>query len=428
MRIAVVGTKGLPPKQGGIEHHCAEIYPRIAQEGHSVDLFAQASYTGSSWFEQYNFRGVNVTVLPSLGINGVDTFVSSGLAALLARLKQYDVVHFHALGPGLFSAIPKLATHTKVVLTCHGLDWSREKWGPLSRNLIQLGERTAVRFADEIIVVSADLQRYFTQTYQRPTTLLPNAPAAYLASDPRFSFIKSLGVEPGRYIVFLGRLVPEKCPDLLIQAFQSLRQSNWKLVLVGGAGGSSAFTSKLYRLASYNPNVIFTGELRGSRLAEVVRGAGLFVLPSNLEGSPLALLEAMRERKSIIASDIAPHCELLNPDKGLLFKRGNLNSLTESIQWALSHPEHMNAMAEKAQVEIRLNYGWQRVVTEMLEIYGTPHPSVKRPLLDESVPQLVVPRLEDIVDEMKCNLSSMQSSVDPPQEIAEVGIASNFEE
>jgi glycosyltransferase involved in cell wall biosynthesis len=367
MRIAVIGAKGLPPHQGGIEHYCAEVFPRIVEQGHSVDLFAQASYTGAAWRDEYKFRGVTIKVMPSLGIGGVDTFLGSAIAALIATRQSYDIIHFHALGPGLFSLIPRLVSQSKVVLTCHGLDWKRAKWGRFSSRVIRLGEKTAVQFAHEIVVVSSDLQVYFKKTYERPTVFISNAPASYIDSDPKFSFIRSLGIQPNQYVVFLGRLVPEKCPDLLIEAFKSLQSKHLKLVLVGG--GAETYSSQLYQLAAQHPNIIFTGELRGSQLSEIVRGARLFVLPSDLEGSPLALLEAMRERIPIVASDIAPHCELLQPDRGLLFKRGDCQSLEESLHWALSHGDEMALMAKKAQHYTAVHHSWSRVSAETLQVY-----------------------------------------------------------
>jgi glycosyltransferase involved in cell wall biosynthesis len=369
MKIAVIGAKGLPPRQGGIEHYCAEVFPRIVEQGHSVDLFAQSSYTGSAWRDRYNFRGVTVKVMPSLGISGVDTFLGSAMAALLATRQSYDIIHFHALGPGLFSLIPRLVGQSKIVLTCHGLDWKRAKWGRFSSGVIRLGEKTAVQFAHEIVVVSSDLQVYFKKTYERPTVFISNAPASYIDSDPKFSFTKSLGIQPNQYCVFLGRLVPEKCPDLLIEAFKALQAKNLKLVLVGGTGGTESYTSKLYHLAAQHPNIIFTGELRGAQLSEIVRGARLFVLPSNLEGSPLALLEAMRERIPVVASDIAPHRELLQPDRGLLFQCGDCQSLTESLHWALSHTDSMAMMAKKAQHYTAFHHSWNRVSAETLQVY-----------------------------------------------------------
>jgi glycosyltransferase involved in cell wall biosynthesis len=369
MKIAVIGAKGLPPKQGGIEHYCAEVCPRIAEEKHSVTLFAQSSYTGSAWADRYAYRGVHVRVLPSLGINGCDTFLSSALGATATMLRDYDVVHFHALGPSLFLPLPRLATQAKIVVTCHGLDWQRAKWGKFSSSLIRAGEQMAVRYAHELLVVSTELQDYFQRQYGRKTVYLPNAPAGYVSIQPGMPYLHSVGLQPQKYIVFLGRLVPEKCPDLLIRAFQSLCPPGWKLVLVGSSGSTDAYTTRLYHLAANNPNILFTGELHGEKLAEMMKGAGLFVLPSNLEGSPLALLEAMREGIPCIGSDIGPHQELLLPDRGLLFRAGQLDDLIRALTWALANRNAMQQMAQEAQKHIQLYHCWSKVSADILQVY-----------------------------------------------------------
>jgi glycosyltransferase involved in cell wall biosynthesis len=165
--------------------------------------------------------------------------------------------------------------------------------------------------------------------------------------------------------------VPEKCPDLLIKAFQALQSKHWKLVFVGGNAGNDSFTAKLYRLTAANPNILFTGELRGTRLAEIMRGAGLFVLPSDLEGSPLALLEAMREKIPVIASNISAHQELLQIDKGLLFKKGDFTALQERLQWALCNPRDMSDRAERAHEAILSHHSWHRVSSELIRIYAS---------------------------------------------------------
>jgi glycosyltransferase involved in cell wall biosynthesis len=369
MRIAVIGAKGVPPKQGGIEHYCAEVYPRIVTNGHRVNLYAQSSYTDMSWFSKYEFQDIQVISLPSLPIKGFDAFFSSAIGAAHSAMTAYDIVHFHALGPALFSWLPRIGSSARVVVTCQGLDWQRAKWGNLASTLIRLGERTAVRFAHEIIVVSEDLRFYFWETYRRKTIYIPNAPAGYAKSDGQFIYGTELGLIPNRYILFLGRLVPEKCPDLLIRAFQLLQPPGWKLVLVGGDSYTYPFTNQLQQLATQNPNIIFTGELRGSRLAEIVRGAGLFVLPSAVEGLPLAMLEAMREGIPVVASDIPSHQQLVGQERGRLFTAGNLKSCKENLAWALNHPSNMTAMAQTAQRYVQRHHSWDQITADNLSLY-----------------------------------------------------------
>ncbi len=369
MKIAVIGAKGLPAKQGGIEHHCEEIYPRLVAQGHSVDLFARSSYTGDISLHQYNVQGVRVVSLPSLNLKGMDALLSSALGAVASSGTRYDIIHFHAIGPALFSWLPKITTTAKVVVTCHGLDWQRAKWSKASSYLLRLGERAAVRFADGIIVVSEELRSYFQQTYGRDTIYIPNAPSKLGESDPNFSYGHSLGLNQGRYILFLGRLVPEKCPDLLIKAFQTLQASGWKLVMVGGTSDTSEYTSQLVNMAANSTDVVFTGELKGARLAEIVRGAGLFVLPSELEGLPLAMLEAMQEGIPVLASDIPVHKQLLAPKRGMLFCVNKVDSCARSLDWAIHHPQELGAMARTAQMYVQANYNWDEITSDTVNLY-----------------------------------------------------------
>ena len=370
MKIAVIGSKGLPPKQGGIEHYCAEVYPRMVTQGHSVDIFARCSYTESAWFQSYDFQGVRIIPFPALEFQGIDAFISSALGAIASSGVQYDIIHFHALGPALFSGLSKFISKGKIVVTCHGLDWQRAKWGYFSSRLIYTGEKIAVRFADGIIVVSQDLQSYFLKKYNRQTVYIPTAPANYLESDANFSYISYLGLIPKRYILFLGRQVPEKRPDLLIDAFSRLNAIGWKLVLVGGISEAKSYASSLLGKIAKNPDIILAGELQGKKLWEIVRGAGLFALPSDLEGLPLAMLEAMQEGIPVVASDISPHQQLLGKERGVMFKAGNLDSCINSLNWAISHPFEMAIMAKKSQEHIKLNYSWQQITFENLQLYN----------------------------------------------------------
>ena len=370
MKIAVIGSKGLPPKQGGIEHHCAEIYARMVEQGHTVELYGRSSYTQASWREPCTYKGVNVRSIPSLPLRGLDALVTSAVAAIAASLAKNDVIHFHALGPSLFSWIPRiLSPHSKVVMTCHGLDWQRTKWGKISSTLIRLGEQIGTACSHEVVAVSKDLKPYFQQVYNRSVTYIGNGPAHYPDSDVNIEGVESLGLQPQKYVLFLGRLVPEKCPHLLIQAFQSLRPLGWKLAIVGGTSDTSTYTSKLMRLAEHNPDIIFTGELRGQRLANVVRCAGLFTLSSELEGLPLALLEAMHEGVPVLTSDIPVHRELVGGDRGQLFRVNDLSDFITQMQWSMDHLPEMKHRATQAQQYVIENYSWDTITTMLLNRY-----------------------------------------------------------
>jgi glycosyltransferase involved in cell wall biosynthesis len=369
MKIAVIGAKGLPPKQGGIEHYCAEMYPRLVEQGCEVDLFARSSYNENRWFENYDYQGVRIIPLPSLPKKGIDAFFGSALGAFATTGKRYDIVHFHALGPALFSSVARFCTDSKIVVTCQGLDWQRAKWGNVSSRVIQTGEKAAVKFASEIVVVSEALQSYFLQTYNRQTVYIPNAPAAYPKSDGNFTYGKNLGLEKERYILFVGRIVPEKRPDLLIEAFLKLKPTGWKLVFAGGVSDTKDYVATLLNQVAGSPQVVFAGELRGTRLAEIMRGAGLFALPSDLEGLPLAMLEAMQEGIPVLASDILPHQQLLGNDRGVLFAAGNVDACVGKLKWALQHPTELRNMAQIAQRHVQRYYSWERITDDNLSLY-----------------------------------------------------------
>ena len=369
MKIAVIGVKGLPPNQGGIEHYCQALYPRMIERGHRVDLYSRSSYTKQTWFSIRKYHGVRIICLPSLSIRGMDALTNSCFAAIVATIGEYDVVHFHALGPSLFSFIPRLLSSAKIITTCQGLDWQRAKWGKLSSRIINLGEKVAAKNAHSIVVVSQALKFYFEKTYNVKPIYIPNAPGVYANSDPNFADVRSFNLKPGKYLLFLGRLVPEKRPDLLIAAFQRLRPKSWKLVLAGGDSDTTEYISKLRELSGGNPNIVFAGELRGSFLAEMVRGAGLFVLPSDLEGLPLAMLEAMREGIPVVASDIPPHEQLIGSDRGILFNSGSVYCCAKALEQAINQPEKLATMASKAQKHIEDNYDWEKITSDNLSVY-----------------------------------------------------------
>ncbi len=369
MKIAVIGAKGLPAKQGGIEHYCQELYPRLVEQGHSVDLFARCSYSGAPWLHRCKVRGVQVISLPSLNQAGLDAFFNSALAAIAARGMHYDIIHFHAMGPSLMSWLPSIASSAKVVVSCQGLDGRRAKWNRFSSYMLCLGERVAVNYADGLITVSEELNSYFMKTYGRETIYIPNGPAELRESDPSFSYGTSLGLKQQHYILFVGRLVPEKCPDLLIQAFKTLKPQGWKLVLVGGHSHTQTFTSLLNNMATGSPDIVFTGELHGASLAEIVRGAGLFVLPSELEGLPLAMIEAMQEGIPVLASNIPPHQQLIGKSRGLLFQTGDVDSCIHCLDWAIRHLQEMSTMASNAQKHVQSYYNWDHIATKTSELY-----------------------------------------------------------
>lgn len=244
---------------------------------------------------------------------------SSFFASLLAAFGKYDVVHIHAEGPAFFAWLPKVLGK-KVIVTIHGLDWQREKWkSGFGSKFIRQGERNAVKYADEIIVLSKGVQEYFLSQYNRQTHFIPNGVNRPEIKDAEL--IKQWGLEKDSYILFLGRLVPEKGIRYLIEAYKNIHTDK-KLVIAGGSSDTDAFANELKESAKGDNRIIFTGFVQGQLLDELYSNAFIYTLPSDLEGMPLSLLEAMSYGNCCLTSDIDECAEVVE-DKAVTFKKSD---------------------------------------------------------------------------------------------------------
>jgi glycosyltransferase involved in cell wall biosynthesis len=371
MKIAVIGVRGIPAKQGQIERYCQELYPKIAIRGHQVNLFAQPQYHDQPWFSIYYYKSIKVIALFSLPGKKLDLFVNSALNTIWATFGNYDVIHIYGLTSAWFAWFPRLFCHSKIIVTCQKLDCQKTQWRQIFHWFLPWIERIAVNNADELIVVSKGLKTYFSDKYNIAPRYIPNAPRSYVPSQPEFEYSQVLGLQSKQYILYLGKLVPENRPDLLIKAFQKLQPAGWQLVLAGGVDNSVNYTVELLKMVRRENNIIFTNEIRGCFLTEIVRGAGLLVAAGDSSdlGSSSSILEAMREGIPVVASDTFAHQELIATNRGLLFESGNLNSLTTELEYALSEPEILQAMAKQAQMYTIINHGWDRIIYGHLSVY-----------------------------------------------------------
>lgn len=315
------------------------------------------------------YRGVGVITLPSFGVRGLDAVAASLLGTVLS-LGRYDVIHFHGLGPALFSCLPRLLSRSRIVVTCQGLDWQRAKWGGFSSRTIRLGERMAARSAHAIIVVSHALAEHFAAEHGRATVFIPNGPSSFPAAESVSSNIDAFGLAEGRYVIFLGRIVPEKRPDLALAAFRAVRPPGWKLAIVGASSDTDSYVASVRRAAGGGTDVVFTGERSGTELAQLLRQAGLMMLPSDVEGLPLAMLEAMAEGIPVVASDIPPHRQLLDNGRGTLFATGDLGSCEAALRWAVANPAEVSRMAREARDHVRSHYNWDMIADQTLAVYA----------------------------------------------------------
>ena len=297
---------------------------------------------------------------------GLAAVSSSFFAALCCAFGQYDIVHIHAEGPAFFAWLPKMFGK-KVIVTIHGLDWQREKWkSGFGSKFIHQGEKNAVRYADEIIVLSKGVQDYFKNSYGKKTVFIPNGVNRPKKQKAEL-ITEKYGLEKDSYLLFLGRLVPEKGIRYLVEAFKNVKTDK-KLVIAGGSSDTDSYMNALKELAKDDDRIIFTGFVQGQILKELYSNAYIYTLPSDLEGMPLSLLEAMSYGNCCLVSNI-PECTEVVEDNALVFKKSDINELFAKIQKACDHPEMIMEIKEKATDFICRKYNWDFVTKETMKLY-----------------------------------------------------------
>lgn len=322
--------------------------------------------SGAEYDKKTEYEGINQKCVPTIEKKGLAAVSSSFFAALYSAFGKYNVVHIHAEGPAFFSWLPKLLGK-RVIVTVHGLDWQREKWkSGFGSKFIKQGEKNAVKYADEIIVLSKGVHDYFRNQYGRETRFIPNGVnrpeirKAELITD-------KFGLTKDSYILFLGRLVPEKGIRYLVEAFKNVKTEK-KLVIAGGSSDTDSFMKELKELAKDDKRIIFTGFVQGQMLEELYSNAYIYTLPSDLEGMPLSLLEAMSYGNCCLVSDIQECTEVVE-DKALIFKKSNVQDLQNKLQEACDRTEKVMELKQQAADYICKKYNWDDVVEETLKLY-----------------------------------------------------------
>lgn len=360
LRIAMLGHKRVPSREGGIEIVVGQLAHHMAVDGHAVTCLNRSGkeVTGE-------LPGVTILTVPCIHKRGLAAMTASVTGAIVAAFGRYDVVHFHAEGPCAMLWLPKLFGK-RCIATIHGLDHQRAKWGRFASAYILLGEKCAARFADEIIVLSRGVQNYFRETYGRETVLIPNGvtrPEIREAEEITSRF----GLKKDDYILYLGRLVPEKGISYLIDAFRGV-DTHKKLVIAGGSSDTDAFAAQLREQAQGDDRILFTGFVQGRTLEELYSNAYCYVLPSDLEGMPLSLLEAMSYGNCCVTSDIE-ECAAVMEDHGLTFPRGDTTALAALLQKLCEQPEQVETYRKTAADFILQKYNWDDVTQRTLELY-----------------------------------------------------------
>jgi glycosyltransferase involved in cell wall biosynthesis len=367
MRIAFIGGRGVMSKYSGIETYYEEVGSRLDAMGHDVTAYCRPYFTP----DIKTYSGINIVRLPTVRTKHIETILHTWLSTVHACFGPYDIVNFHALGPALFSFLPRLFGK-KTVVTVQGLDWRRKKWGWMAGLILRAGEHAAAAFPNRTIVVSRTLQEHFTDRHGADTKYIPNG--TRVRERPRKNWLTAWGLESDNYILFTGRLSPEKNCDLLIDAYEQL-DTPVKLVFAGGSSHSDKYVEKLR--SRKNSNIVFLDWVTGEALTELLTHAMLFVLPSDLEGLSLALLDAMGAGVCVLTSDIPENVEAID-GCGYTFRKGDVGDLAGMIRVLISDPKMREVASEGALRKVRQQYLWPRIAESVEDVYRSLLPSSDR--------------------------------------------------
>lgn len=369
LKIAMLGQKRIPSREGGVEVVVDELSTRFVQLGHRVDAYNRSGYHVSG--KEFDggrgkrYKGIRLIVIPTFKNSSLNAMVYSILASVRLLFGGYDVVHYHAEGPCTMLWLPKLFGR-HVVATIHGLDWQRAKWGGFATRVLRFGEKMAAKYADEVIVLSKNVQAYFEETYGRKTLYIPNGvnrPDRVEADLIR----KQYGLEKDGYFLFLARIVPEKGLHYLIEAFSKI-QTDKKLVIAGGVSHSQEYLDKIMAMAEADERILWTDFVQGRVLEELCSNAYVYVLPSDVEGMSVSLLEAMSYANCCLVSDIAENLEVVG-ECAVSFHKSDTADLQSKLEWLLGHPEKVDAYRQESADYICAKYNWDDVVGQTLAVY-----------------------------------------------------------
>lgn len=373
-KVSMIGHKRIPSREGGVEIVVEELSTRLVKLGNQVDVYNRSGYhvSGREFDEKRGkiFYGTRLYTIPTFRSSKLNAIVYSFFATILATarsaFRKNHVIHFHAEGPCIMLWIPKLFG-IRTIATVHGLDWQRSKWNGFASRMIKLGEKIAAKYADEVIVLSRNVQEYFLQEYQRETVHIPNGINRPILREPK-EITEKYGLKKENYILFLARIVPEKGVPYLVEAFKGIKTDK-KLVIAGGCSHSQEYMEQIKQMCSMDDRVIMTGFVQGSLLEELYSNAWLFVLPSDIEGMSVGLLEAMSYSRCCLISDIPENAEVVE-DCAFTFRKGNVQDLRDKLEYLLAHEEERQNMSMRSQEYICTKYHWDKVVERTLALYS----------------------------------------------------------
>lgn len=363
LRIAMLGLRGFPDVQGGVERHVENLSRRLVELGCNVEAMVRSPYVSENGPKIWH--GVRLHALWSPRITGLEALVHSFVGVLRAARTRPDILHIHSIGPGLFAPLAR-AFGLRVVVTHHVLNYENEKWGPLGRTILRLSERSAMRFAHARIAVSRFLADHVQRNCGAAVSVIPNGIGDLLVPQSDAS-VRSFGLVPGRFFLTVARIDPQKCQLDLIEAYRKAQPVPWKLAIAGGSDYESDYSRAVAKAARETPGVVMLGHQKAPALAELYTHAGAFVLPSSHEGQPLVVIEALGYGCPVILSDIPAHREL-GAATATYFNAGKVEELAERLRAICnSPPDQERVRADRNRILLR--HDWRLIARDTLEVY-----------------------------------------------------------
>lgn len=378
MRIAMIGQKGMPALYGGIERHVEELSSGLAKLGQDVSVYCRAWYTKDKPAE---VDDVKLIYTPAIKSKHFDAISHTFFSIIHAVFSGFDIIHIHGVGPALLAWLPKLLKpEQKVIVTFHCIDRKHQKWGFIARMMLRLGEWSACRFADRTITVSRTLHQYCSEAYDSMTVYIPNGvkPNPASGSDELVKF----NIESKNYIVMVSRLVRHKGAHYLIKAFRALKDRypeivrDKKLVFVGDSAFTDDYVKELREMAKDDKDIIFTGYQSGETLKQLFEHAYVCVHPSESEGLPICILEAMGYGLPVIASDIPENMEVIE-QAGISFANKSVEDLVAKLSIHLPEADKLKQIGKDAQEFVMKNYNWKDICQDVSGLYFDLKPQCK---------------------------------------------------
>lgn len=372
MKIIMIGQKGIPAAYGGIERHVEELSLELTKLGHDVLVYARKWFTDKNI---KNYHGIKIQHIPTLHTKNLDAIIHTFISSIHAVFQKPDIIHYHGVGPALLSWIPRiLSPKTKVVVTMHCLDRYHQKWGLFARTMLRLGEWAGCIFAHQTISVSKTIQSYCLNEYRKQSTYIPNG--VRTTDHQNYAIIDQWGLKPEKYILMVSRLVKHKGAHYLLEAWQIARQQNpellkdYKMVITGDSVFTDDYVAQLRQIARGDNSIIFTGWQKGQAVAELYANTSLFVNPSENEGLPITVLQAMSYARPVLVSDISEHKEIVS-DSNFWFSNTNVYSLAEKIAELIQQPETLLQGGQFNKALVQKNYNWADIAKETNKIYSS---------------------------------------------------------